>query len=227
MAVQLMPESAVCLLMVSTVFIEPTLNTCTHLNTPSGSSFMNYLSHLIWWVWLLLSLSFFYFTHTHTQKQEHVLSAAPPPNADRIAAHHTNIAVKKPLTGALTSASRKKKPRHMSSLVLLPLLWEKARVRRTHICRECAFRTLGSHYCMMGFFLLVLIFVSLTLYVCALCLFGWIRSLASFFQSVNCVKSDGWWVLIVCTCFNTVEFVYCAFERCRERLWSWKRGGVA
>lgn len=173
---------------------------------------MNYLSYLTWQVWPVLSLSFFYFAHT--QKQEHVHSAALPPNADRIAARHTNIAAKKPWQ-VPWHQHLGTNPRRMSSLVLLPLLWEEAeRVWRTHICRESAFRTLGSHYCMMGFFLLVLIFVSLTLYVCALNLFGWIRCLASFFQSVNCVKSDGWWVLIVCTCF----------KRCSGRLWSWKRG---
>lgn len=132
-------------------------------------------------------------------------SAAPPPNADRIAARHTNIAVKN-LWQVPWHQHLGTNPRRMSSPVRLPLLSEKSGVQRTHICRVCFSNTgvlllhdgllfISADFCFADF-----------VYVCALNLFGWIRCLASFFKSGNCVKSGGWWLLIVCTCFNTVEF---------------------
>ncbi len=83
MAVQLMPESAVCLLMVST---KPTLNTHTHLKKKPGLSYeLSVTSDLV----DLTAVKFFFLLYTHMQKQKHMHSAAPPPNADRIAAQHT------------------------------------------------------------------------------------------------------------------------------------------
>ncbi len=75
-------------------WVQSQLWTHTHtLKKPSGLSYeLSVTSDLM----DLTAAQFFFLLYTHTQKPKHMHSAAPPPNADRIAAQHTNIAEKNP-----------------------------------------------------------------------------------------------------------------------------------
>lgn len=129
-------------------WVQSQLWTHTHpLKKPSGLSYeLSVTSDLM----DLTAAQFFFllYTHTHTHKSRSTCT---------LQHHHQTLTE---LQHSTLTLQRKTPDRYpdisirMSSLVLLPQFWEKARVRRTHICRECAFRTLGFHYCTMGFFLI-------------------------------------------------------------------------
>ncbi len=151
---------------------------------------MNYLSHLTWWIWLQLHFSFYF---THTRKSRSTCTLQHHHQTLTGLQHSTlNIAEKNPW-----QVSWHQHPCVISSTTA-SVLRESQSLAYTHLQRVLFEH--GFHYCTMGFFLIVLIFVSLTLYLCALTPFSWI----SWIQSVNCVKLGGWWLLIVCTCFSVI-----------------------